>query len=127
LLPWIEVYTKLCIDISMQPVDLKIQNAFTVRPPVQTALSVLPKSGGIPLTGQPVYPVQGAEKLIGAMEYSSRIFSPYLTPSAVHAENKQMAQNIMAPTYQQNIAITKYLNISVIPKPKSHLHTNLVA
>ena len=78
----------------MQPVDLKIQNAFTVRSPVQTALSVLPKSGGIPLTGQPVYPVQGAEKLIGAMEYSSRIFSPYLTPSAVHAENKQMAQNI---------------------------------
>ena len=111
----------------MQPVDLKIQNAFTVRPPVQTTLSVLPKSGGIPLTGQPVYPVQGAEKLIGAMEYSSRIFSPYLTPSAVHAENKQMAQNIMAPTYQHNIAITKYLNISVIPKPKSHLHTNLVA
>ena len=108
----------------MQPVDLKIQNAFTVRPPVQTALSVLPKSGGIPLTGQPVYPVQGAEKLIGAMEYSSRIFSPYLTPSAVHAENKQMAQNIMAPTYQQNIAITKYLNISVIPKPKSRVHTN---
>ena len=111
----------------MQPIDLKTQNSFTVRPPVQTTLSVLPKSGGIPLTGQPVYPVQGAEKLIGAMEYSSRIFSPYLTPSAVHAENKQMAQNIMAPTYQQNIAITKYLNISVIPKPKSHLHTNLVA
>ena len=111
----------------MQPVDLKIQNAFTVRPPVQTALSVFPKSGGIPTAGQTVYPIQSAEKSVGAMEYSSRIFSPYLTPSAVHAENKQMAQNIMAPPYQQNIAITKYLNISVIPKPKSHLHTNLVA
>ena len=111
----------------MQPVDLKIQNAFTVRPLVQTALSVFPKSGSIPITGQTVYPVQGAEKSMGAMEYSSRIFSPYLTPSAVHAENKQMAQNIMAPTYQQNIAITKYLNISAVPKPKSHLHTNLVA
>ena len=111
----------------MQPVDLKIQNAFTVRPLVQTALSVFPKSGGIPITGQSVYPVQGAEKPIGAMDYSSRIFSPYLTPSAVHAENKQIAQNILAPTYQQNMAITKYLNISAIPKPKSHLHTNLVA
>ena len=111
----------------MQSVDLKIQNAFTVRPPIQTALSVFPKSVGIPTTGQTVYPAQGAEKSMGAMEYSSRIFSPYLTPSAVHAENKQMAQNSMAPTYQQNIAITKYLNISAVPKPKSHLHTNLVA
>ena len=111
----------------MQPVDLKIQNASTVRPPVQTALSVFHKTGGIPITGQTVYPVHSAEKSIGGMEYSARIFSPYLTPSAVHAENKQMAQNIMAPTYQQNIAITKYLNISAIPKPKSHLHTNLVA
>ena len=111
----------------MQPVDLKIQNAFTVRPPVQSALSAFPKSSGIAIAGQTIFPVQGAEKSTGFMEYSSRIFSPYLTPSAVYAENKQMAQGIMAPTYQHSIAITKYLNISTIPKPKSHLHTNLIA
>ena len=111
----------------MQPADLKIQNSFSVRPPVQTALSVFPKSASIAVAGQTIYPVQSSEKSVGAMDYSSRIFSPYLTPSAVHAENKQVAQTITAPIYQQNIAITKYLNISVIPKPKSHLHTNLVA
>jgi hypothetical protein len=111
----------------MQPVDLKTQSAFTALPPVQTSLSAFPKSSGVVVAGKVVYPVQGAEKSVGAMEYSSRIFSPYLTPSAVHAENRQMAQNSLSPTYQHNIAITKYLNISTIPKPKSHLHTNIAA
>jgi len=111
----------------MQPIDLKTQSAFTARPSVQTALSAFPKSSGVAIAGHAVYPVQGAEKSTGGMEYSSRIFSPYLTPSAVHAENKQMAQRSIAPAYQHNIAITKYLNISTTPKPKSHLQTNLVA
>lgn len=111
----------------MLPVDLKNQNSLAVSPPVQTALSAFPTTTSGAIAGRVVYPVQGAEKSVGAMEYSSRIFSPYLTPSAVHAENRQIAQNSISPTYQHNIAITKYLNVSTIPKPKSHLHTNIAA
>ena len=111
----------------MLPVTLKTQNALTVRFPLQTADSKPPKNSLSTIAGKPVYSGQDVAKSSGAMQHSTRLFSPYLGPSAVHAENKQISQSSMAPIYQQNIAITKYYNISVIPKPRNHLSTNLVA
>lgn len=111
----------------MYALDLKTQTSYTSGPLVPAALSAFPKTSGLAHAGQTVYPVQGSEKSMGAMEYSSRIFSPYLTPSAIHAVNRQISQASRAPTYQQSIAITKYLNISTIPQPRSHIRTSLVA
>ena len=44
------------------------------------------------------------------------LFSTYSAPSAVYAENIQLAQGSISPVYQHNIAITKYLNISASAK-----------
>tara|TARA_B110000305_G_scaffold208343_1_gene240500 strand:+ start:54 stop:389 length:336 start_codon:yes stop_codon:yes gene_type:complete len=111
----------------MQPLNMKIQNSFTERHPMQATTFAFPKSGGAGLGGQTVYPVQSTDKSLRSMDHASRIFSPYLTPSAVHAENRQIAQGSLAPTYQQNIAATKYFNVSTTSKLRPHLHTNLIA
>jgi hypothetical protein len=111
----------------MQPLDMKIQNSFTGRHPIQATTFAFPKLGGAGLGGQTVYPLQRTDKSPGSMDHASRIFSPYLTPSAVHAENRQIAQGSLAPTYQQNIAATKYFNVSTTSKLRPHLHTNLIA
>ena len=111
----------------MQPLDIKIQNSFTARQPMQAMTSAFPKPIVAGLAGQTVYPVQRTDKYPGPIDHVSRIFSPYLTPSAVHAENRQIAQGSLAPTYQQNIAATKYFNVSTTPKLRPHLHTNLIA
>ena len=111
----------------MLPVTLTTQNALTVRFPLQTAESKLPKNSLSTIAGKPVYSGQDVAKSSGAMQHSTRLFSPYLGPSAVHAENRQISHSGMTPIYQQNIAITKYHNISVVPKPRNHLSTNLVA
>ena len=68
-----------------------------------------------------------AEKTLKPVEYVSRIFSPHLTPSAVHIENRQLAQNSIGPVYRHNIALTKYFNVSITPKLLAHLHTSLIA
>ena len=111
----------------MYPLDLKTQNSFTVPQPAQANMSALQKQGGLALAGQTVYPVQRIDKSQGSMDHGSRIFSPYLTPSAVYTENRQISQGSLAPTYQQNIAATKYYNVSTTPKLRPHLHTNLIA
>ena len=77
--------------------------------------------------GQAITPVHPTVKGQGKADYTSRIFSPYLTPSAIHAENRQLAQGSVSPNYQQNIAATKYFNISTPPKLRPHLHTSLIA
>ena len=77
--------------------------------------------------GQTVTPIHRTGKGQGNASYTSRIFSPYLTPSAIHAENRQLAQGSVSPNYQQNIAATKYFNISTTPKLRPHLHTSLIA
>lgn len=111
----------------MYPLDLKTQNSFTVPQPVQATMLALQNQGGLVLAGQTVHPVQRTDKSQGSMDHLSRIFSPYLTPSAVHTENRQISQGSLAPTYQQNIAATKYYNVSTTPKLRPHLHTNLIA
>lgn len=68
-----------------------------------------------------------AEKTLKPVEYVSRIFSPHLTPSAVHIENRQLAQSNIGPVYRHNIALTKYFNVSITPKLLAHLHTSLIA
>ena len=108
----------------MQPLDLKNYSAFTARLSVKPTVPV--SSSAISST-QTVYPVQVKDKIASSVEYSPRIFSPYLTPSAVHVENRQLAQGSVAPTYQHNIAATKYFNVSITPKPRSHLQTGLIA
>ena len=111
----------------MQPLGLKIQNAFTARLPSQSTMSAGPKPSVAGFAGQTVFPAHRTDNSPGSMEYTSRIFSPYLTPSAVHAENRQIAQGSEAPTYQHNIAATKYFNVSTTPKLRPHLHTSLIA
>lgn len=108
----------------MQPLDLKNYSAFTARLSVKPTV---PVPSGVISSNQSVYPVQVKDKIASSVEYSPRIFSPYLTPSAVHVENRQLAQGSVAPTYQHNIAATKYFNVSITPKPRSHPQTGLIA
>ena len=77
--------------------------------------------------GQAVTPLHRTGKGQGNADYTSRIFSPYLTPSAIHAENRQLSQSSLSPAYQQNVAATKYFNVSTTPKLRPHLHTSLIA
>ena len=111
----------------MQPLDLKNQSRFLTQLPQQTktlASSTLTTS----LTpSQIVSPTQIVDKASNTIEHASRIYSPYLTPSAVHAESRQLAQGGMTPLYQHNIAATKYFNVSVTPKFRPHSNLNLMA
>jgi|TARA_B110000967_G_C18801597_1_gene518766 hypothetical protein len=78
-------------------------------------------------SGKTVSAMQNSNRVQGTVEHISRLFSTYSAPSAVYAENIQLAQGSISPVYQHNIAITKYLNISVVPKVKSYLPNNLIA
>ena len=105
--------------LRMQPLDLKTQSRFLTQLPQQTPMlaSLKPNNGG--LASQPLYPTQAVNKASNTIEHARRIYSPYLTPSTVQAESRQVAQGGMTPIYQHNIAVTKYFNISVVPKPRS--------
>jgi len=111
----------------MQPLDLKLQNDLATRFSSKAVNQPLSQTNITKVSGQSVFPVQNVSKTPGSMEYSSRIFSPYLTPSAIHAENRQISQGSVTPIYQHNIAATKYFNISITPRPRLDFSTNLIA
>jgi hypothetical protein len=111
----------------MQRLDLKLQNDFATRYSSKVVNQPLPQTNIKKMSGQSVFPVQNVGKTPGSMEYASRIFSPYLTPSAIHTENRQISQGSVAPIYRHNIAATKYFNISITPRPRLDLSTNLIA
>jgi len=111
----------------MQPLDLKLQNDLATRFSSKVVNQPLSQTNITKMSGQSVFPVQNVGKMPGSMEYSSRIFSPYLTPSAIHAENRQISQGSVTPIYQHNIAATKYFNISITPRPRLDFSTNLIA
>jgi hypothetical protein len=74
-----------------------------------------------------IYPVNNIRKSGHSTESPSRIFSPYTAPSAVHVENKALAQASGGPIFQHNIAITKYYHVSMTPKPRANQSMNILA
>jgi hypothetical protein len=111
----------------MLAVDLKTPNLPAVKFPDQPIVSGVLNPNAFGPAGQTITPVHRTDRSQGTADYTSRLFSPYLTPSAILTENRQLAQGAVSPAYQQNIAATKYFNISTTPKLRPHLHTNLIA
>ena len=106
---------------------MKTPNLPAVKFPDQPIVSGVLNSSSFGPAGQTITPVHRTDRSQGTADYTSRLFSPYLTPSAILTENRQLAQAAVSPAYQQNIAATKYFNISTTPKLRPHLHTNLIA
>ena len=107
--------------------DLYLPHASNIKLSDQPTVSGIFNPKPFSSAGQAITPVHPTDKGQGKAHSTSRIFSPYLTPSAIHAENRQLAQGSVSPNYQQNIAATKYFNISTTPKLRPHLHTSLIA
>ena len=111
----------------MLNLDLYSPHTSNIKLSDQPTVSGIFNQNPLSSAGQAITPVHTTVKGQGKADYTSRIFSPYLTPSAIHAENRQLAQGSVSPNYQQNIAATKYFNISTTPKLRPHLHTSLIA
>ena len=76
---------------------------------------------------RPVHALGPSERSQNALDHTSRLFNPYLAPTAVLIENKRMAQGSLSPSYQNNAAATKYMNVSAVPKVRAHTQTSLIA
>ena len=76
---------------------------------------------------RPVHALGPSERSQNALDHTSCLFNPYLAPTAVLVENKKMAQNSFSPSYQNNVAVTKYMNVSAVPKVRAHTQTSLIA
>ena len=111
----------------MLNLDLYMPHASNMKLADQPTVSGIFNRNSFSSIGQTVTPVHRTDKSQGNAEYTSRIFSPYLAPSAIHAENMQLSQSSLSPAYQQNVAATKYFNVSTTPKLRPHLHTSLIA
>ena len=111
----------------MLNLDLYMPHSSNIKLSDQPTVSGIFNRNSFSSSGQTVTPVHRTDKGQGNAEYTSRIFSPYLTPSAIHAENRQLSQSSLSPAYQQNVAATKYFNVSTTPKLRPHLHTSLIA
>lgn len=110
----------------MGPVDLN--NSMNVP---KTSGTLVPGSSNYSTLSQSsraaIYPITNAPKPSHSTENNSRIFSPYTAPSAIHVENKALAQSSGGPVYQHNIALTKYYHVSIIPKPRTNQSMNVLA
>ena len=111
----------------MEPLFLKIENFSTARVQFPAPIVENPEPSKVLNAAETSIVVPGAVKSLKPVEYVSRIFSPHLTPSAVHIENRQLAQSSIGPVYRHNIALTKYFNVSITPKLLAHSHTSLIA
>lgn len=111
----------------MSLLDLKTQSSFLTKLPLQSPVlaSLKPAVGRLP--SSTVSPTQTTNKISHPIEYSRRIYSPYFSPSSVHVESRQLAQDGLSPIYQHSIAATKYFNVSVIPKLRPQSRLNLMA
>jgi len=112
---------------AMLNLDLYLPNTSATKLLDKPTVSGILNANSFGSAGQTITPVHRTDKSKSNTDYTSRIFSPYLTPSAIIAENRQLAQGSVSPFYQQNIAATKYFNISTTPKLRPHLHTSLIA
>ena len=111
----------------MEPLFLKTVNFSTARIQLPVPIVENPEPSKALIVDETSIVVPSAVKSLKPVKYVSRIFSPHLTPSAVHIENRQLAQSSVAPVYLHNIALTKYFNVSITPKLLPHLHTSLIA
>jgi len=111
----------------MLNLDLYMPHSSNIKLSDQPTVSGISNTNPFSSAGQAITPVHRTDKGQGKADYTSRIFSPYLTPSAIHAENRQLSQSSLSPAYQQNVAATKYFNVSTTPKLRPHLHTSLIA
>ena len=111
----------------MRPIDLKTQSPFLTKLPQRTEMlaSSKPNIGGI--TSQIESSIGPTNRTSQTIEYSNRIYSPYLTPSSVQAESRQLAQDGMSPVYQHNVAATKYFNVSFLSKLRPQSRLSLIA
>ena len=111
----------------MRSVHSKTQSPFLTKLPHRTEMlaSSTPSIGGT--TSQIEYPTGPPNKPSQTIEYSHRMYSPYLTPSSVQAESRQLAQDGMSPIYQHNVAATKYFNVSFLSKLRPQSRLSLIA
>ena len=111
----------------MRPINLKTQSPFLTNLPHRTEMfaSSTPSIGRT--TSQIEYPTGPTNKPPQTIEYSHRMYSPYLTPSSVQAESRQLAQDGMSPIYQHNVAATKYFNVSFLSKLRPQSRLSLIA
>ena len=111
----------------MRSVHSKTQSPFLTKLPHRTEMlaSSTPSIGGT--TSQIEYPTGPTNKPSQTIEYSHRMYSPYLTPSSVQAESRQLAQDGMSPIYQHNLAATKYFNVSFLSKLRPQSRLSLIA
>ena len=66
------------------------------------------------------------DKTFGENYNFKRVYSPYLSPSLAVVEQMTTSQNL-APLYIQNVARTKYFNVSRPSTPSDHNKINLYA
>ena len=91
-------------------------------PAVSSSYASLPQS-----SRTAIYPINNVRQSAHSTENNSRIFSPYTAPSAINVENKTLAQASGGPSYQHNIAMTKYHHVSIPPKPRLNQSMNILA
>jgi hypothetical protein len=107
----------------MQSIVLKPQIPFVTKlPPRPEMLAASkPTIGGRP--SQVGSSTGHTNKTSQTIDYSSRIYSPYLTSSSIQTESRQLAQDGMSSVYQHNVAATKYFNVSFLSilRPQSRL------
>ena len=66
------------------------------------------------------------DKTFGENYNFKRVYSPYLSPSHLAVEQMTASQSF-APLYVQNVARTKYFNVSRPTNPSEHNKVNLYA
>lgn len=70
--------------------------------------------------------VSKVDKTLGENYNFKRVYSPFLSPSHLVLEQMTISQSL-APIYMQNIARTKYFNVSRPAAPSDHNKVNLYA
>ena len=111
----------------MQPIVSKPQSPFVTKLPPRTEMLTLLKPTILGTPSQ-IKPSTGhSNKASQTIEYSRRIYSPYLTPSSGQAVNRQLAQDGMSSIYQHNVAATKYFNVSFLSKLRPQSRLSLIA
>ena len=111
----------------MRSIDLKTQSPFLTKLPQRTEMLASSKPNIGRTTSQIEFWTGPTNKTSQAVEYSHRMYSPYLTPSSVQAESRQLAQDGMSPIYQHNVAATKYFNVSFLSKLRPQSRLSLIA
>lgn len=111
----------------MQSIVFKPQSPFVtiLRPRTEMLAASNPTIGG---TLSPIESSTGhTNKTSQTINYSRRIYSPYLTSSSIQTESRQLAQDGMSSIYQHNVAATKYFNVSFLSSLRPQSRLSLIA